>query len=291
MDTKIILKRAALIGVLMGGMAVRGHAQPAPNNAPPITNQVPSLNRSFAGSMVLLRTGDTLRGPLTYIPDKELIVVTLPDLTQRTYTPTAVRAFVVKGEIGRSLASITVPGYSLPDKQLSSFTSLYKNPNSPFLSEFLKLSPNQVFVSSKWPAEQMRARRAANGFFEVLTSGNIMLLQREQENAKIRTIASGKYQLRPSDYSMIAYRLEQSYGTGIPTHIMRPELYHKHDLYLSMPDRDIVSLRHPRRVISACFPAHKKAIASFVQQHSLSWNKPEDLMQVVAYLNSLSAKL
>jgi hypothetical protein len=289
MNSEHILKRAGVLGLLLGGIAAISQAQPAPNHAPPLTNQVQSMNRSFAGSLVLLRTGDTLRGPLTYIPDKEVIVVTMPDLSQRTFSPTAIRAFVVRGEIGRSLASITFPEFITPDKQRSNFTTLYKNPNSPFLTEFLKLSPNQVFVSSRWPAEQMLARRAAAGFFEVLTSGNIMLLQREQENGKISTRSSNKNQLRPGDYSMMAYRLEQAYGTAIPTQSVRTELYHKHDLYLSMPDREIIFLRHPRKAILAHFPVHKAAIASFVQQHQLSWSKPADLMQVVAYLNTLSA--
>jgi hypothetical protein len=286
MNSKHILKRIGVIGLLLGGMAVISQAQPAPNHAPPLTNQVQSMNRNFAGSLVLLRTGDTLRGPLTYIPEKEVIVVTMPDLSQRTYAPTAVRAFVVRGEISRSLASLTFPEFISPENQRSNFTALYKNPNSPFLTEFLKLSPNQVFVSSRWPTEQMRTRRAAAGFFEVLTSGNIMLLQREQENGKLKS--NTWYQNQYSEYNILARWLEQDYKTPIPRPV-RTELYYNHDLYLSLPDRAIIFLRHPRKVILSHFPTHKAAIASFVQQHQLSWSKPEDLMQVVAYLNTLSA--
>jgi hypothetical protein len=248
-------------------------------------SEAQSLTRSFAGSLVLLKSGDTLRGPLTYLPEQEMIIVTMPDLTRKAFTSSMLRAFVVKGEIsGYSLAGKALSKLAEPSSHAGGLAALYSNPASPVLESYLEKGRNRVFITYKLPTQQVQRRHKTAGFFEVLAPGNVMLLQREIESTLNKERISYERQVTPPIYQDGKY-VEQPIQLIAKKTVERSQLL-KPLLYLSLPNQELILLRNPRKDLLSHFTAQQERILAFVISRQLSWDKPADVAQIVNFLNA-----
>ncbi|RSK43882.1 hypothetical protein [Hymenobacter rigui] len=247
------------------------------------------LQKSFAGSLVILHSGDTLRGPLTYLPRQDIIILTMLDQTRRTFSPMALRAFVVNGEISPEMLRL-IEASAPTAVHIEAGKVPVIDPRSSLLPSLLHHDKNRVFISHRWPASQMQRYRSKAGFFEVLVSGNAMLLQRQVDAVPaqpLRTIYR-----RPTT-EFVKTNLNSNVPTTTTDTFVRlaggatgREL--KSRLYVSMPNGELHFLQNPRKDLLNCFPLYKREVLSFAHQHHIIWSAPQDIAQVIGYINALA---
>ncbi|WP_165821989.1 hypothetical protein [Hymenobacter edaphi] len=227
--------------------------------ARPATAQ--QLVRRFAGSTVLLTSGDTVRGPLTLYSQPELLVVRTAGGV-RTLAPPAVRAFAVKGELtnhGAGGARLPAPLGAVPQP-----ASLIERT----LTALVDTTQVRLFLSYRVPPRPGADPDCAPGFYEVLCEGAISLLRRES--------AGTKHVPRPTppdraDSTRRAFRHEGLSST----------------YFIFTPWGQLRRLRYPRQELAQLLAARHGQLSQYIAAHRLDYRRPQDLTAIVGYANSL----
>ena len=237
-----------LLGVLLAALAVRPvHAQ--------------KLIRRFAGSVVLLNSGDTLRGPLTLYSEKDIIMLRQADGTIRTFTPWVVRAFAVKGELTNYEALLPPP----------------TAPASPALDQlerelacFVDTTAVRLFVGYRPRRKpgQRPSETSAPGFYEMLCEGSVSLLQRES----LRRQA-------PPDYNL--------YNRSGGRLLLSTRLALVSSYFLSTSDGLLTPLRRPRRDLAELLPQQAPQLEYYAARNRLDYADARQLRAIVRYANNL----
>lgn len=219
------------------------------------------LVRRFAGSVVLLTNGDTLRGPLTFYSDKDIIMLRQVDGTKRTFTPWVVRAFAVKGELTSYQALLPAP--TAPASP--ALDQLERN-----LTNYVDTTAVRLFISYR-PRRKggLRPREtSAPGFYEMLCEGSVSLLQRESLRANstpVYSVHSG-----PSSQLVLAtrYTLISSFFLFTPNGLLTP-------------------LRRPRRDLAELLPQQAPKLEHYAALNRLDYADAQQLRSIVRYANNL----
>lgn len=243
------------------------------------------LQRSFAASTVILHTGDTLRGPLTYFPKQDVIILTMPDLTQRTFSPGALRAIVVRGEISNTMFKLVTASRPAVSQAAAQLGVVAIDPANPFLPRVLQRSRNKVFITHQWTTEHTQRYRARAGLFEVIVPGKIMLLQRQDEAMPAQK--SRVYYTRPTTEFLRNNTINQISDAFTQTAIDEINTSLKSRLYISMPDGELHFLRNPRKQLPMYFPDY--SLRKFAQEQGILWSSPSGVARVVEYVNTLTS--
>ncbi|AIZ63855.1 hypothetical protein PK28_09415 [Hymenobacter sp. DG25B] len=240
----------------------------------------PSYVQEFAAATVVLATGDTLRGPLVLHHNEDIIRLTMPNQTVRTFTPVAVEYFTVQGEVNNNLTenqpyheiqphptdlSMRQIGYSL--SRGYSYTSQENHKRAlPLWLTRLDTLHLKVFRTYRWNPRQANSNFTSPVFFEQLSHGPVYLLLRQE---------LGKREVR--EYS----------NAGTYNQVTRTYRPVKDMLYLGTPKGQVVPLPNPRKNLLSFYHAKSRQIEQYARQNKLDFNNTWDLTLLVNYANSL----
>ncbi|UOQ51468.1 hypothetical protein [Hymenobacter cellulosivorans] len=246
------------------GGSVGAHAQ-----------QRASFTQQFAGSTVLLTTGDTLRGPLALHRNEDVILLTMPDNTVNTLSAVAVQSFAVKAAKRdnnlvyqdfydtRSGFYRGSPYYDMPPRRLLEKTDT---------------SLVRVFRTYRWNHDKDYSDFKSPAFFEQLSSGPNILLRREALVERVMNNGPmyGGY----------------GYGYGNPYGVPRTSYYReiKDAFYLGLPNGNVLPLRSPKKDLLAAFRQQAKQIEQYAKDNKLDFTDARELAFIVNYANSLQPK-
>ncbi|AII54062.1 hypothetical protein N008_19010 [Hymenobacter sp. APR13] len=226
-----------------------------------------ALVQEFAGSTILLTSGDTLRGPVTLRRDQDVLLMAQPDGTLTTLSAVSVNSFAVKGE---QIDSRLGNGYY--DNFLDARNGYYYgNPmyGAPRLRpETENLNRVRVFRTFRWNRGNDYSDFTSPAFFEQLSNGPRMLLRRE--SLVERTVNNGPY-----GYGGYGGR---NFGTYTDK---------KDDFYLATPTGSIIALRNPKKDLLAVFRGQAKQLEQYARNNRLSFTVARELAFIVNYANSL----
>ncbi|RTQ52544.1 hypothetical protein EJV47_05910 [Hymenobacter gummosus] len=257
---KAYIRRALVAGLLVGGLAGGAAAQR------PLVQQ-------FAGSLVLLTSGDTLRGPLTLYTDRDLLLVQQPDQTIRTVAAGAVAAFAVRGEQARP-GDYFEQTQLLPEPRRSAYSGggpgAVLPPRRPPLPE----GATRVFRCFRWNRGYEYADYRSPAFFEQLSAGPVLLLRRQ--SLVERPVAA------TDPMFLSAYP-----AGGLPRGTVGYYITARSAFFLGTPEGEVVALRNPRRHLLAYFRAEAGQLEQYARQHRLSFQDSGDLARLVTYANAL----
>ncbi|MBC6699466.1 hypothetical protein [Hymenobacter sp. BT190] len=228
-----------------------------------------ALVQEFAGSTILLASGDTLRGPVTLRRDQDVLLMAQPDGTLTTLSAVSVNSFAVKGE---QIDSRLGNGYY--DNFLDARNGYYYgNPlyGVPRLRpETENLNRVRVFRTFRWNRGNDYSDFTSPAFFEQLSNGPRMLLRRE--SLVERTVNNGPY-----GYGAYGYG-----GRNFGTYTEK-----KDDFYLATPTGSIIALRNPKKDLLAVFRGQAKQLEQYARTNNLSFTVARELAFIVNYANSL----
>ncbi|SHK48234.1 hypothetical protein [Hymenobacter psychrotolerans] len=225
------------------------------------------LVQEFAGSTILLTSGDTLRGPVTLRRDQDVLLMAQPDGTITTLSAVSINSFAVKGE---EVDSRRGSGY---------YDNFYDARNGYFYGNPMYGMPRQrpetedrnrvrVFRTFRWNRGNDYSDFKSPAFFEQLSNGPRMLLRRE--SLVERTMNTGPY----------------GYGYGAGRYLSTYTQV-KDDFYLATPAGDIIPLRNPKKDLLAVFQGQSRQIEQYVRDNKLSFTVARELAFIVNYANSL----
>lgn len=219
------------------------------------------LVRRFAGSVVLLTSGDTLRGPLTLYSDKDIIMLRQADGSKRTLTPWLVRAFAVKGE-------------------LTSYAGLLPAPTAPAspaldllerdLASVVDTTVVRLFISYR-PRRQAGLRpgeTGAPGFYEMLCEGSVSLVQRES----LRIHAAPEYSMHNRPGRRVLLATQQMLISNF---------------FLFTPNGLLTPLRRPRRDLAELLPRQAPQLEQYAALNRFDYTDAAALRAIVRYANNL----
>lgn len=222
--------------------------------------QAQQLVRRFAGSVVLLTNGDTLRGPLTLYSDTDLLVLRQADGTLRTLSPWVVRVFAVKGELTRYDYLLPAPTAPTTPEQVRLERVLLRLIDTTAVRSFISYR-----VRSR--AQERATPRAAPGFYEMLCQGQVSLLRREVLQAQ--TMA----------------------GTGRRRGPVLTPLLPQYELvsrfFLFTPTGELAPLRRPRHDLATLLPTQAPELDNYAQRNKLDYANAYQLRAIVRYANAL----
>lgn len=236
---------------LMGGLLLLAAAMPA---------RAQKLVRRFAGSTVLLTTGDTLRGPLFLYTDQDILLVRRPDGTIRTLTPWQVRAFAVKGEL---------TGYDDLLPAPTAHTSAAVERLEQRLVRLVDTTVVRTFISyrARPQARQQPNKTSASGFYELLCDGPVSLLRRE------------------------ALQLYYPYPLGAwgadAVSMPRPRYRLVSSFFLRTTTDRLAPLHRPRRDLAVLLPQQAPKLEHYAQLNRLDYANAAQLRAIVRYANNL----
>ncbi|GAA3947627.1 hypothetical protein [Hymenobacter algoricola] len=231
-----------------------------------------ALIRQFAGSTVLLTTGDTLQGPLVLHPAEDVVRITMPDNTISTLSAVAVQSFAVKGEQERLR---NTGFYDFFDARQGYY---YGNPYyNGMLPRQRRERPDtslvRVYRVYRWNHDNDYSDFKSPGFFEQLSRGPQVLLRREvQVERNVNTM--------PGAYGY-------GYGNGSRYGGTYSDIQDK--FYLGTPAGNVVPLRNPKKDLLAVFRPQAKQLEQYARENKLSFTEPRDLAYIVNYANYLQA--
>jgi hypothetical protein len=240
------------------------------------------LVQHFAGSTVILHSGDTLRGSLTLHTDRNAVLVTTDDGRVRTFTAQQVRVFAVKGNLD---------GYRSRADRLATFRGhsgqTLWGPNvasSPLqLLNRIPLDTTHVreYRSFFWSLPQQPGGRPVPAFFEVLSLGPVSLVRRER---LILTYAQRSNPGLPPEFSGANQQATREIGRN-----PEPSAGDLKDVYYLATEQGVVELPNPRRDVPAYFRARISPgqLRKYARAHHLSFYSPQGLAGVVAYAAGL----
>lgn len=225
------------------------------------TARAQQLVRRFAGSVVLLTNGDTLRGPLTLYSEKDIIMLRQADGTKRTFTPWLVRAFAVKGELttyDALLPSPTAPASPALDQ-------LERD-----LASYVDTTDVRLFISYR-PRRKAGLRpseTSAPGFYEMLCEGSVSLLQRESLRGQ----------------SMPIYSVHNGPGSRL---VLAMQYTLVSSFFLFTPNGLLTPLRRPRRDLAELLPQQAPKLEHYASLNRLDYADAYQLRAIVRYANNL----
>lgn len=225
--------------------------------------------QNFAGGTVLLASGDTIEGPITFHRSEDVILVTMPDQTVSTLAAVAVQSFAVKGEQGNNLRQY--------DNFYTARQGYYHgNPgyNRPAGRRVLDAGQVRIFRVYRWNRGNDYSDFRSPAFFEQISGGPNVLLRRETLIQRPMNYAS------PYGYGMGAYGMGMPRTIGYYTDV-------KDAFYLGLPDGNVLSLRNPKKDLLNAFRQQSKLIDKYAKENQLDYTKAQDLAYIINYANSL----
>ncbi|GAB2942771.1 hypothetical protein GCM10027048_04280 [Hymenobacter coalescens] len=233
-----------------------------------------ALVQEFAGSTVLLTSGDTLRGPLTLYAERDVLLVHLPDRTVRTVAAMSVAAFAVRGELNH-------PGdYFEQARDFSEPRRGYASAGSAWVPAVVarERPPDtlrtRLFRSLPWNHGYDYADYRTPAFFEQLSRGPVLLLRRQ--SLIERAVSAADPMFMPT-YS----------GAALPRGTVGYYVTARSQFFLCTASGEVLPLRNPRRHLLAYFRAEAAALEQYARQHRLSFSSSRDLARLVDYANAL----
>jgi hypothetical protein len=232
-----------------------------------------SYVQQFAGSTVLLTSGDTLQGPLVLHHAEDVIRVTLPDNTVNTLSAVAIQSFAVKGE--KEQRRNTYNDF-YDARQGYYYGNPYYNGMMPRQRrERVDTSLVRVYRTYRWNHDNDYSDFKSPAFFEQLSRGPQVLLRREI--LVERSVNSGPY----SYGGGYAYGGMPRYG-GTYTEI-------QDRFYIGTPGGSVVPLRSPKKDLLVVFRPLAKQLEQYAKDNKLSFTEARDLAYIVNYANYLQA--
>jgi hypothetical protein len=237
-----------------------------------VAQQRTSFTQQFAGSTVLLTTGDTLQGPLALHRNEDVILLTMPDNTVNTLSAVAVQSFAVKAPKKdrnldyqdfydtRSGFYRGSPYYNMPSRRL-----MERNGGDTSLV--------RVFRTYRWNHDNDYSDFKSPAFFEQLSSGPNILLRRE-------SLVERSYGGAP---------MYGGYGYGNPYGVPRTSYYRdiQDAFYLGLPSGNVLPLRNPKKDLLSIFRQQAKQIEKYAKENKLDFSDARELAFIVNYVNSL----
>lgn len=239
-----------ILTVLCGWLLVRPQAA-----------QAGSYVQHWARGSIILQSGDTVDGPITYYHDQETLEVRLPDGTSRTFPAVNVAYFIVSHEQPQKL------GYT--GSAFNSYPYRAGYPMPAWRSGVTDTSGVKLFVTYLWNGSSDYSDFRAPAFFEQLTDGNVRLLRREQLVERMVTAADPYY--RYGGYPM---------GGGYYTEI-------RTTFFLASPQGTLTALRTPKRDFLAYFGGKAKQIQAYAKQNRLDFDDARELALILRYAEGL----
>ncbi|ALD21008.1 hypothetical protein [Hymenobacter sp. DG25A] len=242
----------------------------------------PSYVQHFAAATVLLADGDTIRGPLILHHNEDVIRITMPDKTVRTFSPIAVKSFTVKGEVDNNLTenqaypekkphpddlSMRQIGYANSSGYSFNSRSSYKQALPLWLTRLDTLHV-KVYRTYRWNRSQANSKFTLPVFFEQLSNGPVCLLRRQELEKRV----------------IRAYSNSSTYNQE--TRFYRPV---KDLLYLGTPQGEVVPLRKPKKDLLGFYHTKSRQIQQYARQNKLDFSFSRELALIVDYANSISA--
>ncbi|TGE28782.1 hypothetical protein [Hymenobacter metallicola] len=235
-----------------------------------VAQQNVAFSQQFAGSTVLLTSGDTIQGPLVLHRNEDVIRLTMPDNTVSTLSAVAVQSFAVKGqkEDRRNYEDFfdTRAGYYYGNPYYS-----VPRPRR----ERVDTSQVRVFRTYRWNHDKDYSDFKSPAFFEQLSGGPSVLLRREV--LVERTINNGPMYGPGYGYGYGGY--------GVPS--MSRYRTMKDVFYLGLPNGNVLPLRNPKKDLLAIFRQQAKQIEQYAKGNKLDFMDPRELASIVNYANSL----
>ncbi|SHJ48379.1 hypothetical protein SAMN02745146_3209 [Hymenobacter daecheongensis DSM 21074] len=256
--------RLAFLPLLAGCLTLAG----------PARAQRTSYVQQFAGSTVLLASGDTLQGPLALHHSEDVVLITLPDNTVSTLSAVAVQSFAVKGEKEQRRNSYddfydARQGYYYGNPYYNGLMPRQRR-------ERVDTSLVRVYRTYRWNHDNDYSDFKSPAFFEQLSRGPQVLLRRE-------ILVE-----RPLNYAPGPYGYGGGLG-GVPRYAgSYTEIQDK--FYLGTPKGTVVPLRNPKKDLLALFRPQARQLEQYAKENKLSFTEPRDLAFIVNYANYLQAQ-
>jgi hypothetical protein len=234
-----------------------------------------SYVQQFAGSTVLLTSGDTLQGPLALHHAEDAVLITMPDNTVSTLSAVAVQSFAVKGEKEQRRNGFNDffdarQGYYYGNPYYNGVTPRQRR-------ERVDTSLVRVYRTYRWNHDNDYSDFKSPGFFEQLSRGPQVLLRRE-------VLVERPVNYAPSPYGYGGY----GYG-GVPRYGgSYTEIQDK--FYIGTPAGNVVPLRNPKKDLLSVFRAQAKQLEQYAKENKLSFTEARDLAYLVNYANYLQAQ-
>ncbi|MCC3156998.1 hypothetical protein LJ737_07100 [Hymenobacter sp. 15J16-1T3B] len=259
--------KAHVARTLLAGLAAAFLWSPGARAQRPLVQQ-------FAYSTVLLTSGDTLRGPLTYYADRDLLLVQQADRSVRTASAAMVRAFAVRGELTGAGEYLDMPAELPEPRRTPALSSAQGAPLPALLPQRAEPNATRVFRSLRWNHGAEYADYRTPAFFEQLSAGPTLLLRRQQ--LVERPVSS------TDPMFLSAYP-----AGGLPRGTVGYIVSAQSQFFLATPAGEVLALRNPRRHLLAYFQAEAAQIEEYARQQRLSFNTSDDLARLVSYANAL----
>ncbi|MDX5442760.1 MAG: hypothetical protein LPJ89_03150 [Hymenobacteraceae bacterium] len=132
----------------------------------------------------------------------------------------------------------------------------------------------QYFRTYRWNKGNDYSDFTVPTFFEQLNEGKYSLLRRE---TTVRRDMSRDPMYRNDPY------YNRGFGRNAPFYVDEK----KNLFYLLTPEQKVITLRNVKKDLQRVFGEKAKEMKAFVKQNKLSYNKPQDLVTIVNYYNSL----
>ncbi|KAA9332169.1 hypothetical protein F0P96_11830 [Hymenobacter busanensis] len=212
----------------------------------------------FRVGVVVLNSGDTLRGPVQLFLDRDALAVTMPDSTVRTVSAVAVQTFAVRSPI------LPRSAYYALSRMGNDRARRLRGPQR-----------YRQFLVYRWNHDRPTSNFTSPAFFERLNGGPVLLLRRRYlvERTSSRTL---------DNYTTPANRPTR------PMQVLTTYTDVSDRYYLATPAGAIVALRRPKRDLLAYFPAQAQQLEAFASQHKLSFDTEEGLARLVDFANLLN---
>ena len=250
---------------LLAGLLGAGSAAQAQQNQR-------AMVQEFAGSTILLASGDTLRGPVTLRRDQDVLLMAQSDGTLATLSAVSVNSFAVKGEQTDSRR-----GNGYYDNFFDARNGYYfGNPvyGVPrFRTEQRDVNQVRVFRTFRWNRGNDYSDYTSPAFFEQLSNGPRMLLRRESLVERTMPGMMGPGMMGP--------------GMMGPGRMMGTYTDIKDDFYLATPDGRVLALRSPKKDLLVVFHGQARQLEQYAKNNNLSFTVARELAFIVNYANSL----
>ncbi|WP_210515635.1 hypothetical protein [Hymenobacter terricola] len=231
--------------------------------------QVSSAVRlNFQFCRVVLASGDTLDGQAAVGFSTDVLYLRQPDGKVRAFSPEAVAAFAVQGEVVGSGPNRPRAPHALDPTVVRLFRSLARTPEHP-------------------------DQRPEPAFFEQLSAGPVLLLRRLCLVPRMVAIGSNPNALPASNAAGMFWggngggRAAQQAAASAVRYTTVTEF--QDQFYVAWPTGEIRSIRTCKKDLLAAFPKQARQLESYAAEHRLGFTSAPELTELVNYVNSLTA--